>query len=110
MPCDTISTMGIDLGKVDPELLFKALQALNLSPVKYEQMGRITWDNGYYDLQTKQATIRTSAMQGEGSVESVTASIKRAYSAEVVKATAKKYGWQLKQTAEFKYQVIKSTY
>lgn len=107
MPCDTRNLMGIDLGKIDPGLLFEALKTLNLNPQRTATM--ITWYGGSYDLNTHQATIRTSRMAGQNADEA-TAQIKRAYSAETIKATAKKYGWQIKQTAEFKYQVIKSTY
>lgn len=33
--------------------------------------------------------------------------IKRAYGAEIVKSQAKKYGWLIKQTGQFEYQVTK---
>ena len=33
MPCDTVSTVSIDLGKVNSSIMLEALQALKLNPV-----------------------------------------------------------------------------
>jgi hypothetical protein len=40
-------------------------------------------------------------------VDTIREQVRQAYSAEVVKSQARKYGWTLKQTAPFKYQVIR---
>lgn len=99
--------MGIDLGKVDPTLLFQALQALGLNPQKTAT--GISWYGGEYNFASKTASIRSSRMAGQNA-ETATAEIKRAYSGEVVKSTAKKYGWQIKETAPYQYQVVKNSY
>lgn len=107
MPCDTIQTVGVDLGKVDPGLLTLALTELGLNPQK--NGNRITFYGGSYDTTTKTATLSSSRMAGTNA-EELTAKIKRAYSAEVVKATAKRYGWQIKETEPYKFQVIKNSF
>jgi hypothetical protein len=33
--------------------------------------------------------------------------VKRAYSAQVVQASAKKFGWQIKEVAQYQYEVIR---
>ena len=33
--------------------------------------------------------------------------LRRAYSAEIVKGQAKKYGWQVKKIADYQYEIIK---
>jgi hypothetical protein len=109
IPCDSINTMGINLGKVDSTLLFDALKALDLAP--YINGDTIYFQGGTYNKTTKEATFRQSRMSGLNlTADEMTAQVKRAYSAEVVKTTAKKYGWTLKETAPYQYQVIKRSY
>lgn len=102
MPCDTMQVSGVDLGKVDPPLLIQALQAMGQVP---SQQGEwIRFNQGTYNTRTKECNVRRYG------AEQFTAQVKRAYSAEVVKSTAKRFGWQLKQVGEYKYQVTKNTY
>lgn len=87
MPCDTIQTTRVDLGNVDPGLISAAIKALGLSSnVSYVQDRLVI--RGLPEAET-------------------TAQVKQAYGAEVVKSQAAKFGWQLKQTAPFKYEVVK---
>ena len=98
MPCNTVQTMSVLLSpKTDGDLLHSALSALGMSPVR-------TGDMIFFGTR-ESFNVKT----GELRVRSTTsvADIKRAYSAEIVKGQAKKYGWQLKETAPFQYVVTK---
>lgn len=100
MPCDSISTISIDLGKVDPGLIQLALREMGLSNIT--QTGtRVYFGRGEY--------IDTATGQSQLAAGREVAEIKRAYSAQVVQATAKRFGWQIKQNAQdkYKYQIIK---
>jgi len=82
---------------MDPGLLMAALTALNLYPRQTGQM--IYFGQGEsYDTRTGQAQLA----QGRDANE-----IKRTYSNEIVKSQARKFGWTLKQTAPFKYEIVK---
>lgn len=87
MPCNTIQTVTVDLGKVDPLLINSAIQALGFQDYVSYRGGKLY-------------------IRGRDETET-TRQVKQAYSAEVVKQQAKKMGWQLKQTAPFQYQVVK---
>jgi hypothetical protein len=87
MPCDTVQTAQVDIGKLDPALADAAIKTLGLSGVSYS--------NGVLNIQGNQDQAK------------ITQRVRQAYGAEVVKSQASKFGWQLKQTGEFKYQVVK---
>lgn len=83
--------------KTDGDLLYRALSELTLYPTRSGDMiffGR----NESFNTKTGELRIRDAEKVAE---------IKRAYSAEIVKSQAKKYGWLLKETAPYQYQVIK---
>lgn len=101
MPCWTVSTVEVAVEKMNPELLMAALTALKLDP--FQTVGRITFGSGStYDIVTGRMILKTTR-----DVTTLTKEIKRAYSAEVVKSQAKKYGWSIKQTAPYEYEVVK---
>jgi len=102
MPCDTIQTTTVDIGKVDHKLLMLALSALGLNPRL--QGDAIYFQNGVYSIADKQLDLRGT------NVESRSAELKRAYSCEVVKTTAKKFNWQWKQVENNKFQVVKRSF
>lgn len=79
--------------------MFDGLKELGLSPLRSGK--RILFSNGQYDTETNTLTLNGS------NVEKRTSEIKQAYSGAVVKAQAKKYGWQLKETSKFNYVVQK---
>ena len=82
MPCNTIQTSTVDIGKLDPVLANAALAKLGVDG---------TYSNG--KLITR------------GSVD--VAEFKQAYSAQVVTSQAKKFGWNLKEVAPNKFEVMK---
>ena len=99
MPCDSITTSAVELGKVNADLLTAALNALGFNA---RQQGlAVFFNGGTYHSNTGELTL------SGGNAEKRTAEIKRAYSAQVVTTTAKKFGWQVKQTGQFQYEVTK---
>ena len=72
---------------------------------------RINFAGGWYDISSKSMTLQGSNMAGTmDRVEAVKAEIKQAYGAELLKAQAKRYGWQIKETGKYKYQVVKRSF
>jgi len=88
MPCDSITTSQIDIGKLDRDLAAKAIHALGLA-------GTVSYSNGKLTV------------QGNQDLNKLTTQVRRAYGAEVVKSQAAKYGWTLKQTGQFQYEITK---
>lgn len=97
MPCDTITTVGVKLAVADLTLLVAALRVLNLNPRRVGEMIYFGASESFYKP-AQRLSVRS---------ESTVAKIKQAYSAEVVKSQAKRFGWTLKETSPFNYQVVK---
>lgn len=100
MPCDSIQTVSVLLSpQTDGDLLEKALAALNMQPHARKHVIFFGQDRREsFNKDTGELRVRSSTSVPE---------IKRAYSAEIVKAQAKKYGWTLKETGAYQYQVTK---
>jgi fibronectin type 3 domain-containing protein len=92
----------VDIGKVDHKILMLALASLGLNPRL--QGDAVYFQNGVYSITSKRLDLR-----GTG-IDTRTAELKRAYSGEVVKTTAKKFGWQCKQVEANKFQVVKRSF
>ena len=80
MPCDTVAIASIKLGAVDPALLKLAMDGL---------------EYGDWRLNGDKLVIR-----GKRASDALTASVKRAYSKQVVLSQAKRFGWAVKENAE----------
>jgi len=93
MPCDTVQTSKVDIGKVDGSLINLALRAL--ADAGDILAGTVAYVNGRLQIRGGLDTAK------------ITAQVKQAYSAQVVQATAKKFGWQIKETSKYKYEVIR---
>jgi hypothetical protein len=85
MPCDTIQTATVELGKVNEDLLAAAMKELGYKYYTYAN-GKVTVSGGY--------------VSGEE-----LAKVKQMYSKQVVMSQAKKFGWQVKQVAPMKWEV-----
>jgi hypothetical protein len=99
MPCNTMQMTTVDIGKVDHKIFMLAMANLGLNPRL--QGDSIYFQNGIYSIADKRLELRGS------DIEMRTAEMKRAYSGEVVKSTAKKFGWQVKELGANKFQVVK---
>ena len=98
MPCDSIRSTDIDLGKSDGGLIHAALKEMGLNPQAYTKGGIIYFNGGEFDTRDNVLTLRGSNVQER------TRELKQAYSGEVVKSQAKRFGWALKQSNENKYE------
>lgn len=102
MPCDTVSTVSVDLGKIaDPKLLEQTLKDMGYSNAVYHETrneiyfgigGRINVKTGASDL-----PLRTNVNE-----------IKRNYSKTVLKTQAKRFGWQVKEQQDGTFEVVKA--
>ena len=97
MPCDSVITVSLELKGADLDLLKKALEATG-ERVYGATKDQISWYGGEYDRRTGVIKVKNEA---SGKL------IKKAYSAEIVKAQAKRFGWQLKETSAFTYEITK---
>lgn len=85
MPCDSIRLTGVQLEKCNAKLMCDALIALGYSPNMHPDGHTIVFESGQtIDCATGAAQLGRYLSVNE---------IKRAYSAAIVKATAKKFGW-----------------
>lgn len=107
MPCDSIIMANVEFNmqSTDMKLFEEALRALGYSYQK-------TYDGNPYFVRDnvtgvlKDGKIKMTYPDGMNNAE-LQAEIKRAYSTEVVKSQAKKFGWQLKEKSPGKFAVIK---
>ncbi len=97
MPCDQSRTIGVSLEKCDATLMHDALAEMGLAPRRHGSL--IYFGRG--------ESIDTATGKAQLSAGRDIASIKQGYSRQVVKATAKRYGWQVKETEQNKFQIIK---
>lgn len=110
MPCDSISTASVVWTQAtDLNLLVAALNTLGKQATLQGDTIRFTGGT----FRAGQFTFQGSAFLGQmarmtdAKAAEALALVKRAYSGEVVKSQAKRFGWQLKETAPFKYEVMK---
>lgn len=112
MPCDSISTASVTWNQsTDLTLLVSALNTLGKGATLLSDGITIRFTGGTF----KAGQFTFTGGQFFGRMEKMTESraseglalVKRAYSAEVVKSQAKRFGWQLKEVAPFKYEVMK---
>jgi hypothetical protein len=85
VPCDTVQTTTVDLGKANPDILKAALEQLGIT--------RYTFKNGV-------VTVIGSPV--DASV------IKQAYSKQIVFTQAKRFGWGVKTLPDGKLQILKA--
>lgn len=83
--------MEVDIGKLDPALASAAIAALGMS-------ASVSYENG---------TLQIRSRFGALDKEEVQSQFKQSYAAQVVQSQARKYGWQLKETGKFQYEVTK---
>lgn len=98
MPCWTITEVKLKLDNPNIDLLKKAIKAVIGIDSILEIKSSLSWQGGNYKKETGILTTRNEAQGRE---------IKRAYSAELVKAQAKRFGWQIKEVEKYKYQITK---
>ena len=98
MPCDSIITINLELKNANLALLTKAINKIGQNAYIQLRDNGLVWPGGSYDKTTGILSVKNEA---DGKL------IKRAYSGEIVKAQAKRFGWQCKEVGQFKYEIIK---
>ena len=110
MPCDTISTIYLDAGKMDAKHVKIALEAMGLHP-RHTRANIYDHDAGEYNHVAGIATWRSSRMMGDCSADEMTAKLRREYSNQILKSQAARFGWNLKATkgttGNLKYTIAK---
>ena len=100
MPCDTVQTNTISVPRMQP-----ALRARALATIGAQVRGSyFTLDGHAYQFSEGELTSTTAS---DADLARVAALVKRAYSAQVVKYTAARNGWQVREVAPFQYEVLK---
>lgn len=113
MPCDSITRMMVDVGKMDVSRVHRALLSdADVSGVALSPCGKfITFrQNGLGHRYNSQTGIVEAWGRSDDSDEqkiATTATFKQGYSRETVKEQAKRFGWNLKQTGKNKFVVTK---
>lgn len=92
MPCYSIQTTSVDLGKVQQSLLVEALQSLGLNPVVHS-LG-VRWNGG--ELRTGQSVASFYGSNAEQAAKQ----IKAAYAGVVTRVAFAKAGWKVQQVAQ----------
>jgi hypothetical protein len=108
MPCDSIQTSSVNLElKADNKtFLLAALKSLDYSAAEIGETVTFATRQGVRGVF---ANGKLTVTGRYGAAENFdTNPIKVAYSHQVVKATAKKFGWTIRKTGDNKYSVQKS--
>lgn len=103
MPCDTIQESKVTFGaNTDRNLLLAALVAAGVKPVlKGDTM---TFQGGSYNCKNHEFTFQGL---NQAKADERVKEFKRAYSGQVVLSQAKRFGWQVKQTGQYAYEIMK---
>lgn len=104
MPCFTMSIIKVDLEGRNPVLLKSALEAMGytvqLVDGKLSFRGRSN-ETGRYE----QGTYIAGQLKASATLD--IQEVKQSYAASVLKKNAAKYGWELKKTSKYNYQIQK---
>jgi hypothetical protein len=96
VPCNTLTQVTLELKNANLDWLEKALKQLGYEPVRTRN--GLAWRGGSYNQKTGELTSRNAEEVNR---------IKRAYSCELVKHNASRFGWKVKMTGINKFQIQK---
>jgi len=102
MPCDSIITNTVDLPKMHPKLRAAALKGLKVTDIEDDE----------FSYQGNRYALRGGVLvgldgQSQREVGRVADLLKQQYSTAVVKTTAARNGWALKQIGPNRYAAVK---
>lgn len=122
MPCWTVQQSEVKLSGLNPEFLKSALIALgfrinsaeysrnygaSLTADRFTDYTSVVVHNDGRVTVNMADTKQWDASLSQTDITAVTNEIKRAYAVQVVNAAAKKFGWNMKKTAENKFAVTR---
>jgi hypothetical protein len=100
MPCYTVQINRVDMPKMNAAMRGRALVAMGA-----------TVHGSIFTLEGRRYYFSGAKLESQDAdydqVQKVAGLLKRHYSDQVVRYTAQRNGWKLKQTAPFQYEVIK---
>jgi hypothetical protein len=107
VPCDTLQTNSVNVGKLAPSLLQAAAKRQGWDYVVLVD-GAVRLGMG----QNRQVVYRDGAITSSGYMSSpwmvqTVGEIKRAYSGEVVRYTAARNGWAVREIGVGQFEVVK---
>jgi hypothetical protein len=103
MPCDSIQLNRVDLPKMQPALRARALAAMTGDQYQANSINFAHKGHRFY-IQAGELVSSTASAE---EVQAAAALLKKHYSAQVVKYSAQRQGWKVRQVSEFQYEVIK---
>lgn len=108
MPCDTITTFTLDLGKVAPSIIDEAIKLMGLAGTHQQFSGTIAGVQVSGKINAGQLDLRGSRYElDEAKTRQIVSEFKKSYSRAVLGRQASRFGWQVKQVGKDQYQVIK---
>ena len=108
MPCDSIITNTVDMPKMHKRLRRAALSAAGFTDITEYQDGAVV-DFTHQGERYRLANGRLTGLDGqsERQVGAVADLLKKHYSHQVVRYTAQRNGWTVKQIAADRYIAVK---
>lgn len=103
MPCDSVQLNRVDLPRMNPAMRARALKAMGIE-LAHANQTTFTYNGHAYYVNAGNLASYTAT---DAEIQQAAAMLKRHYSAEVVKYTAQRNGWKVRQTGQFAYEVIK---
>jgi len=101
MPCDSIQLNSLDVGKMHADLLRRALQ--EIGAVGISQGANLTT----FMLDGARCSIRDGRLTLPAGAEHLADRIKVGYSRQVIRTSAAKNGWRVKEVKPNVFQVVK---
>lgn len=95
MPCDSVRNIGVLLKDANLDLMTAALRTMGHNPVRVGT--GLTWG--------RNESYNGSELRVRSQDEATT--IRKSYAAEIVKSQARKFGWTLKSTGPYQFEVVK---
>ena len=102
MPCDTIQYTELDVSKMRPEMLKKALESMGYS---------VTMSGQYIEARKGRIGLSINAgrlVMAEGAASrELEQNIQKAYSREIVRTNARKAGFQVREKTDYQLELVK---
>jgi hypothetical protein len=101
MPCDSVITVSVDIGRMHPDITKSALVALESAGLITHYGGSIRYQGEYFTLSAN-GTLRSESEYGNSLINGLAVQLKRAGATEAIKQTARRAGWTVKTSAKTK--------
>lgn len=101
MPCDSVRQVSVDLGKVNLEIMAKALEAEGIrTQIQVGRNGKFLVFQGQWIREDGQSRLDETTEVNY---------LKRAYSNQIVRIQAKRFGWGVQEKPNGQLLVVKRT-